>query len=50
MIEIFDIEIYPNYFLICSIDYSTKKKKSFVIDEHNNDLEKILEWIKEKKN
>ena len=49
MVEIFDIEIYPNYFLICSIDYSTKKKKSFIIDENNNDLEKILEWIKEKK-
>ena len=49
MIEIYDIEIYSNYFLICSIDYSTKERKSFIIDENNNNLEEILEWIKEKK-
>ena len=48
MIEIYDIEIYSNYFLICSIDYSTKERKSFIIDENNNNLEEILEWIKEK--
>ena len=49
MIEIYDIEIYSNYFLICSIDYSTKERKSFIIDENINNLDEILEWIKEKK-
>lgn len=48
MIEIFDIEIYPNYFLLNTIMYETKEKKSFVIDEHNNDLREIVKWIKEK--
>lgn len=43
--EIFDIEIYPNYFLLCVIDFNTKKRMSFVIDEKTNDLNKILSWI-----
>jgi len=43
--EIYDIEIYPNYFLLCSIDFDTKKRISFVIDEEENDYKKILLWI-----
>lgn len=47
-IEIFDIEIYPNYFLLNSIIFDSKKRRSFIIDENVNDLQKILLWIKEK--
>lgn len=49
MIEIFDIEIYPNYFLLCCIDYNTKERRYFEINETINDLQKLLLWIKEKK-
>ena len=45
MTEIIDIEIYPNYFLLCGINFETKKRFSFEIDENKNDLEKILGWI-----
>ncbi len=47
--EILDIEIYPNYFLLCGIDFKSKERFSFEIDENLNDLEKLLLWIKEKK-
>ena len=48
-IEIFDIEIYPNYFLLNTINYNTKEKNSFIIDDNNNDSLNIINWIKEKK-
>lgn len=48
-IETFDCEIYPNYFLLNSYNIETKEKKSFVIDEYENDMIDILNWIKEKK-
>lgn len=46
--NIYDIEIYPNYFLVNSIDYDSKEQKSFIIDENINQLSEIIEFIKEK--
>ena len=48
MIEIFDIETYPNYFLINTIEYESKKRASFCIDSDHNDLKKIVKWITKK--
>jgi len=47
--EIFDIEIYPNYFVLCSINNTTKERAYFEIDENKNDLKKLLEWVKIKR-
>jgi hypothetical protein len=49
MIKIFDLEVYPNYFLLNYIDYTTRKKYSFEISEYENNTKEILKFIRNKK-
>jgi len=47
-IYIFDIECYPNYFLLNFIDYTTKKQYSLEINENTNNLKEIVKFTKVK--
>ena len=45
MLQIFDLETYPNFFSATFKDYNTKEVKQYVIYKGRNDTEKLLKFI-----
>jgi hypothetical protein len=48
LIKIFDTECYPNLFSLGAINHVTKERELYVISEKQNDLDKIIDFCKQK--
>lgn len=47
---IYDIEVFPNLFLLCAIDIHRKDYRYFLICKQQNDKEKLFTWMRDEVN